>query len=156
MQYTGHLELLLKLIVGITESRLDKVAYEFNVQVPKIDQTIEKLVARMIIGETALPIEKQVIHVSSVTKSSNGSSSSRNFCSYHSFGGVISSHDTKDCKLQKQGLIIVDPSNSKYQVLKATGEHFTVRARTAPPNNSSGTKRKGNNGSQPHPNNPFG
>ena len=95
-----------------------------------------------------------MIHVSSVTTSSNGSSSSRNFCSYHSFGGVISSHDTKDCKLQKQGLTIVDPSNSK--ALKATGEHFTARARTALPNNSSGTKRKGNNGSQPHPNNPSG
>ena len=69
---------------------------------------------------------------------------------------MISSHDTKDCKLQKQGLTIVDPSNSKYQVLKTTGEHFIVRARTALPNNSSGTKRKGNNGSQPHPNNPSG
>ena len=110
----------------------------------------------MIIGETALPIEKQVIHVSSVTTFSNGSSSSRNFCSYHSFGGVISSHDTKDCKLQKQGLTILDPSNSKYQVLKATGEHFTARARTSLPNNSSGTKRKGNNGGQPHPNNSSG
>ena len=65
------------MIVGITESRLDKVAYEFNVQVPKIDQTIEKLVARMIIGETALPIEKQVIHVSSVTTSSNGSQATK-------------------------------------------------------------------------------
>ena len=74
--YTGHLGLLLKLIVGITESRLAQVAYEFNVSVPKTEQTIEKLVARMIIGETALPIEKQVIHVSSVTTSSNGSSSS--------------------------------------------------------------------------------
>ena len=156
VQYTGHLGLLLKLIVGIQDSRLAQVAYEFNVSIPKIDQTIEKLVARMIIGETALPIEKQVIHVSSVTTSSNGNSSSRNFCSYHSFGGVISSHDTKDCKLQKQGLTIVDPSNSKYQVLKATGEHFTARARTAIPNNSSGTKRKGTNGSQPHPNNPSG
>ena len=144
------------MIVGITESRLAQVAYEFNVSVPKIDQTIEKFVARMIIGETALPIEKQVIHVSSVTTSSNGSSSNRNFCSYHSFGGVSSSHDTKDCKLQKQGLTIVDPSNSKYQVLKSTGEHFTARARTSLPPNSSGNKRKGNNGSQPHPNNPSG
>jgi len=105
----------------------------------------------MIIGETALPIEKQVIHVSSVTTSNNRNSSSRNFCSYHSFGGVISSHDTKDCKLQKQGLTTVDPSNSKYQVLKTTGEHFTARPRTSLPINSSGNKRKGNNGSQPHP-----
>ena len=144
------------MIVGITESRLAQVAYNFNVLISKADQAIEKLVANMIIGETALPIEKQVIHVSSVTTSSNGSSSSRNFCSYHSFGGVISSHDTKDCKIQKQGLTIVDPSNSKYQVLKSTGEHFTARARTSLPNNSSGTKRKGNNGSQPHPNNPSG
>jgi len=110
----------------------------------------------MIIGETALPIKKQVIHLSSVTTSCNGSSSSGNFCSYHSFGGVTSSHDTKDCKLQKQGMTVVDPSNSKYQVLKATGEHFTARARTSIPSNSSGNKRKGNNGSQPHPNNPSG
>ena len=117
------------MIVGITESRLAQVAYDFNVQISKTDQTIEKLVANMIIGETALPIEKQVIHVSSVTTSSNGSSSSQNFCSYHSFGGAISSHDTKDCNTQKQGLTIVDPSNSKYQVLKATGEHFTARGK---------------------------
>jgi hypothetical protein len=70
-QYTGHLGLLHKMIVGITESRLSQVAYEFNVQISKADQTIEKLVANMIIGETALPNENQVIHVSSVTTSSN-------------------------------------------------------------------------------------
>ena len=64
------------MIVGITESRLAQVAYDFNVQISKADQTIETLVANMIISETALPIEKQVIHVSSVTTSSNGSSSS--------------------------------------------------------------------------------
>jgi hypothetical protein len=65
VQYTGHIGLLHKLIVGITNSRLSQVAYDFNVQITKADQTIEKLVASMIIGETALPIEKQVIHVSS-------------------------------------------------------------------------------------------
>ena len=155
-QYTGHIGLLHKLIVGIEKSRLDKVAYDFNVNVPKPDQTIEKLIKSMIIGETALPIEKQVIHVSSVTTSSNGNSSNRHFCSYHSFGGVISSHDTKDCKLQKQGMTTVDPSNSKYQVLKSTGEHFTARPRTPLPSNSTGNKRKGNNGKQPHANNPSG
>ena len=93
----------------------------------------------MVIGETALPIEKQVVHVSSVTMSSNGSSSNRHFCSYHSFGGVMFNHEERpdDC-----------------QVLKTTGEHFTSRARTPLPNNSSGNKRKGNNGSQPpKPNN---
>ena len=43
------------------------------------------------------------------------------------------------------------------QVLKTTGEHFTSRARTPLPNNSSGNKRKGNNGSWPaKPNNPSG
>ena len=57
MQNTGHIGLLHKLIVGITDSRLSKVAYHFNVQISKADQTIEKLVASMIIGETALPIE---------------------------------------------------------------------------------------------------
>ena len=111
----------------------------------------------MIIGETALPIEKQVIHVSSVTTTSNGSSSNRHFCSFHSFGGVMSTHDTKDCNLQKQGLTTVDPANSKYQVLKTTGEHFVPRAKTPVPNNSSGNKRKGNNnGYKPKPNNPSG
>ena len=156
VQYTGHIGLLHKLIIGITNSRLSQVAYDFNVQISKADQTIEKLVSSIIIGETALPIEKQVIHVSSVTTSNNGSSSNRNFCSYHSFGGVISSHDTKDCKTQKQGLTIVDPSNSKYQVLKTTGEHFTARPRTSLPSNSSGNKRKSNNGQEPHANNPSG
>ena len=110
----------------------------------------------MVIGETALPIEKQVVHVSSVTMSSNGSSSNRHFCSYHSFGGVTS-HETKDCDTQKEGLTTVDPTNPKYQVLKTTGEHFTSRARTPLPNNSSGNKRKGKNGSHPpKPNNPSG
>ena len=147
---------ILDSFVGITNSRLFQVAYDFNVQISKANQTIEKLVASMIIGETALPIEKQVIHVSSVTTSNNGSSSNRNFCSYHSFGGVISSHDIKDCKTQKQGLTIVDPSNSKYPVLKSTGEHFTARPRTSLPSNSSGNKRKGNNGREPYANNPSG
>ena len=69
----------------------------------------------------------------------------------------MSNHDTKDCNTQKQGLTTVDPSNQKYQVLKTTGEHFTSRARTPLPNNSSGNKRKGNNGSWPSkPNNPSG
>jgi len=36
IQYTGHIGLLHKLIVGITESRLSKVAYDFNVQIPKL------------------------------------------------------------------------------------------------------------------------
>jgi hypothetical protein len=63
------------MIVGFTESTLSQVAYDFNVQISKSDQTIEKLVANMIIGETTFPIEKQVIHVSSVTTTSNGSSS---------------------------------------------------------------------------------
>ena len=43
VQYTGHLGLLLKLIVGITESRLAHVAYEFNVQIPKTDQKLKSL-----------------------------------------------------------------------------------------------------------------
>jgi hypothetical protein len=67
----------------------------------------------MIIGETALPIEKQVVHVSSITTASNGNTGNINFCSNHSFGGVKSTHDTIDCNLQKQSLTIVDPSNPK-------------------------------------------
>ena len=53
-QYTSHLGLLHKMIVGITESRLAQVAYDFSVQISKADQTIEKLVANMIIGETVV------------------------------------------------------------------------------------------------------
>jgi len=68
------------MIVGITDSRLSQVAYDYNTQVAKADQTIEKLVANMIIGETELPI--------------NRTSGNRNFCIYHSFGGV------KDCNFQ--------------------------------------------------------
>ncbi len=102
IQYTGHIGLLHKLIVGITNSRLAQVAYDFNVHISKADQTIEKLVASMIIGQTALPIEKQVIHVSSVTTSNNGTSSNRNFCSYHSFGGVISSLTPKTASFRNK------------------------------------------------------
>ena len=100
------------MIVGINDSRLKQVAYDFNIQVLKVDQTLERLIDQMTIGETALPIGNQVIHqVSSVT-TSNGNTGNRHFCSYHSFGGVKSTHDTKDCNLQKQGFTIVDPSNS--------------------------------------------
>ena len=53
-QYTGHFGLLHKMIVGIIESRLAQVVYDFNVQISKADQTIEKLVANMIIGETVV------------------------------------------------------------------------------------------------------
>ena len=162
-QYTCHLILLHCIIVGINDSRLKKVSYDFNVQVLKVDQTIERLFDRMIIGETALiPIGKQVVHqFSSVTTNSNGNSNGnsnkQHFCSYHSFGGVRSTHDSKDCNLQKQGLTIVDPANSKWQVLQTTGEHFVQRVRTSIPPNSSGNKRKGNNdGWKPKPNNPSG
>jgi hypothetical protein len=134
------------------------VSYDFNVQVLKVDQTIERLLDQMIIGETALPIGNQVVHqFSSVTTNSNRNSNKQHFCSYHSFGGVKSTHDTKDCNLQKQGLIIVDPANSKWQVLQTTGEHFVQRSRTPLPPNTSGNKRKGNNnGWKPKPNNPSG
>ena len=145
-QYTGHLGLLHKMIVGITESRLSQVAYDFNVQVPKAEQTIERLITQMIIGETALPIGSQVVHqISSVTNVTNGNSRSgnRHFCDFHSFGGVSATHDNKDCNIQKQGLTIQDPSNPQWQVLKSTGEHFTPRSRTTLPTNSSGNKRKG-------------
>ena len=157
-QYTGHLALLHRIIVGINDSRLKQVAYDFNVQVLKVDQTIERLLDQMIIGETALPIGNQVVHqFSSVTTTNNGNSGGKHFCSYHSFGGVQSTHDTKDCNLQKQGLTTVDPTNSKWQVLQSTGDHFIPRPRTPLPNNSSGNKRKGNNASwQAKPNNPSG
>ena len=131
--HTGHLGLLHKMIVGITESRLSQVAYDFNTQILKADQTIEKLVANMIIGETAFPIEKQVVHVSTVTTTSNGNSGNRHYCNFHSFGGVSATHDTKDCNIQKQGLTIQDPFNPRWQVLKSTGEHFTPRSRNTLP-----------------------
>jgi len=154
-QYTGHLALLHRIIVGINDSRLKQVSYDFNVQVLKVDQTIERLLDQMIIGETALPIGNQVVYqFSSVTTNSNGNSNGnsnkQHFCSYHSFGGVKSTHDTKDCNLQKQGLTIVDPANSKWQVLQTTGEHFVPRSRT--PLNA----RVTNNGWKPKPNNPSG
>ena len=47
------------MIVGITNSRLSQVAYDYNTQFAKADQTIEKLVTNMIIGEAALPIESR-------------------------------------------------------------------------------------------------
>ena len=43
IQYTGHLERHQKVIVGITEFRLSQVACDFNVQISRADQTIEKL-----------------------------------------------------------------------------------------------------------------
>ena len=43
IQYTGHLGLHQKVIVGVTEFRLSQVAYDFNTQISKADQTIEKL-----------------------------------------------------------------------------------------------------------------
>ena len=59
--------------------------------------------------------------------------------------------------MQKQGLTIVDPANSKWQVLQTTSEHFVPRSRTPLPPNTSGNKRKGNNnGWKPKPNNPSG
>ena len=134
------------------------MAYDFHIQVIKVDQTIERLLDQMTIGETALQFRNQVVHqFSSVTTTNNGNSGAKHFCSYHSFGGVQSTHDTKDCNTQKQGLTTVDPTNSKWQVFQSTGNHFIPRLRTPLPNNSSGNKRKGNNGSWPaKPNNPSG
>jgi hypothetical protein len=49
-QYTGNLALLHRIIVGNNDSRLKQVSYDFNVQVLKVDQTIERLIDQMIIG----------------------------------------------------------------------------------------------------------
>ena len=114
----------------------------------------------MIIGESALPIDKQVAHTSNVSVSngkSNGSSSGKsnatssgksnrnNHCAFHSFGGVSSSHDTKQCNTINKGLTIQDPNNANWQVLKDSGQHFAPRDRSnAVLPNASGTKRKGN------------
>jgi hypothetical protein len=69
---------------------------------------------------------------------------------------TFSFSETVNLKAQIESAKIVDPFNSKYQVLKSTGEHFTARPRTSLPSNSSGNKCKGNNGKEPHPNNPSG
>ena len=158
-QYTGHLTLLQKIIVGIQNSRLSQVSYDFNVQVLKADQTIERLIDQMIIGESALPMDKQVAHTSNVSVSkgkSNGNSSRKSnatssgksngnyHCEFHSYGGVSSSHDTSKCNTINKGLTIQDPKNADWQVLKASGEHFTPRDRSNALPNASGTKRKSN------------
>jgi hypothetical protein len=58
-----------------------------SIQSPKAcnDLQVELGKINMFIGETTLPIKKQVVHVSSVTTPSNGYSGNRQFCSYHSF-----------------------------------------------------------------------
>jgi hypothetical protein len=66
-QYVLHLGLLQRMIVTIQESRLKQVSYDFTTQVPQAEKTVERLIEQMIIGETALPIHQQVVHVSTVS-----------------------------------------------------------------------------------------
>jgi len=54
------------MIVGINDSRLNQVAYDFNVKFLKVDQTIERLIDQMTIGETALPNWKLFIRFLSI------------------------------------------------------------------------------------------
>jgi hypothetical protein len=151
-QFTDHTTILQRIICGIGESRIQKVAYDFEVQVPKMERTIALLYERMIIGERALPAHQQIQHeqVSSVavTNGKVGNTGKPNlFCAYHSFGGAISHHATEDCSVISRGSTKVDPDNSKFHVLKDNGKHFTPREST---NNSSeqssGNKRKDNTG----------
>ena len=107
------------MIVSIPESRLSQVAYDFNTQIPKADQTIESRWC------TFLPLQQPLTEIPATDT-----------FALIIVAGVKSTHDSKDCNLQKQGLTIVDPTNSKYQVLKATAEHFIPRSRTPLPTNT--------------------
>jgi hypothetical protein len=160
-QYVLHLGLLQRMIVGIQESTLKQVSYDFTTQLPQAVKTVERLIEQMIIGEIALPIHQQVVHVSTVSVpngntnggktniTSSGKSNGNHHCAFHSFGGVKSSHDTKQCNTINKGLTTQDPNNAKWHVLKDSGEHFTPRDRSNALPNASGTKRQSNHDKPP-------
>jgi len=66
-QYALHLGFLQRMIVAIQESRLKQVRYDFTTQVPQAEKSVERLIEQMIIGETVLPIQQQVVRVSTVS-----------------------------------------------------------------------------------------
>ena len=148
--FTHHLTVLLRLLSAITDTRLHKVVYDFNTKyTSNQERTVERLVAAMLIGEAALPLNEQFNHqVSTVTTSdkTNGTSGVQKFCTFHSFGGNASTHSTADCKTINKGLTKNDPTSSQWQVMKDTGEHYAARQKSS---NASGNKRPNNSNDKP-------
>ena len=148
--FTHHLTVLLRLLSAITDTRLHKVVYDFNTKyTSNQERTVERLVAAMLIGEAALPLNEQFNHqVSNVATSNktNGTSGVQKFCTFHSFGGNASTHSTADCKTINKGLTKNDPTSSQWQVMKDTGEHYAARQKSS---NASGNKRPNNSNDKP-------
>ena len=148
--FTHHLTVLLRLLSAITDTRLHKVVYDFNTKyTSNQERTVERLVAAMLIGEAALPLNEQFSHqVSNVATSNktNGTSGVQKFCTFHSFGGNASTHSTADCKTINKGLTKNDPTSSQWQVMKDTGEHYAARQKSS---NASGNKRPNNSNDKP-------
>jgi hypothetical protein len=143
--FTHHLTVLLRLLSAITDTRIQKVVYDFNTKyTSNKERTVERLVAVMHIGEAALPLNEQSGHqVSTVTTSdkTNGTSGVQKLCTFHSFGGNTSTHSTADCKTINKGLTKNDPTSFQWQVMKDTGEHYAARQKSS---NASGNKRPNN------------
>lgn len=137
-RYTAHLTILNCMIVAVTGSRLERAVYDFNTKVKGVaNRTVDRLIEELIIGETALEPNQQVRHeISSVTTSTSQPTKGVKFCAYHSYDGNESYHSTNDCKLINNGKTKQDPANTKWQVWKETGLHYT-------PLHSGGSKSSG-------------
>ena len=111
----SHLTILQKLLVGMSDTKLNQVQYDWNTQVRKeTDRTVTNLIKAMNVGEAALKVDHQAYHqifnVSTVTTGAK-------FCAFHSHSGNVSTHETKDCNIINAGKTKTDPSNSNRTLL---------------------------------------
>ena len=135
----SHLTILQKLLVGMADTKLNQVQYNWNTQVRnETDRTVTNLIKAMNVGEAALKVDhqayQQIFNVSTV-------STGAKFCAFHSHSGNVSTHETKDCNIINSGKTKSDPTNSKYQVWKNNGEPFKPYS---PTTTGSGGVKSGN------------
>ena len=138
----SHLTILQKLLVGMADTKLHQVQFNWNTQVrDETERTVVNLIKAMNVGEAALKVDNQAYHQVSNVSTGAKSSFPNVFCAFHSHGGNVSTHETKDCNIINAGKTKPDPSNSKFHVWKNNGEPFKPYS---PTTTGSGGVKSGN------------
>ena len=122
----GQITIVTRLLEVISNSRIQRVHWDFNTQVSRPqNRTISSLIERIINVEAALGPEEQVqtsvLSVTAVQKSGT------KFCAYHSYGNQKSNHDTKECKAINGGYAIPDPKGGQWYVMKDNNQYFKAK-----------------------------
>ena len=145
-------------------SRLQEATVKFRLKHDKTPQTTKQFFAAMVSEENIMPESKKVRvntyvveanyikpNTNNKKESNDNNNTTKYHCPYHSYNNN-SNHNESDCFLINKGLTKIDPSNSKWHILKESGLHYRQVKKTAAnnvsiPNSKVGpcTKCKANN-----------